>query len=238
MKKMKARVTQPEEHKLNLAGEKVRPPALSTPDDAMKTTVERIWNKSSTRLAQFIRARVADPATAEDILHDVFVKFQNRVDELRDPAKVQGWLFLVARNAVIDHYRTRKQTSELTESLPAGAGLPPDAMEMEELHAAFGRIIHSLPGPSREAIVLTEFEGLTQEELARRLGISLSAAKSRVQRAREQLKDLLLDFCEREFSHAVGSQPCPCGLLPLVTAAKPVLKRKPAPRSNKSKAAR
>jgi transcriptional regulator with XRE-family HTH domain len=56
----------------------------------------------------------------------------------------------------------------------------------------------------REALVLTAFEGLAQEELAKRLGISLSGAKSRVQRGREQLKEMLLDFCEREFGHTPG----------------------------------
>lgn len=232
---MGTHVRQTQEHKLNSAGEKVQPRALSKPDEAMKATAEQIWNEVSVRLGQFIRARVADPATAEDLLHDVFVKFQKRLDEFRDPAKVQGWLFLVARHAIIDHYRTHKPTSELTELLPAGPLPLADAMEMKELHAAFGRIIHSLPEPYREAILLTQFEGLTQKELAQRLGISLSGAKSRVQRGRDRLKELLLDYCNREFSGAVGSQPCPFGLLPAVTATKPVLKRKHAPRSKKSK---
>ena len=199
--------------------------------------VEQIWNESSARLGQFIRARVADPATAEDILHDVFVKFLSRLDEFREPAKVQGWLFLVARNAIIDHYRTRKPTSELPQSLPTE--LPRiDVTEMEDLHVVFRRIIDRLPKPYREALVLTAFEGLTQEELAKRLGISLSGAKSRVQRGREQLKEMLLDFCEREFGHTPGTSPCPYGLVPPVAAEKPVLKRKLARRRNKPKEVR
>ncbi len=90
---------------------------------------------------QFIRACVADPATAEDILQDVFVKLQNRLHELHDPAKLQGWLFLVARNAIIDHYRTRKKTSELTESLTGE--LPETDAESEELKVMFHRPIFS-----------------------------------------------------------------------------------------------
>ena len=192
--------------------------------------VEQIWNESSARLGQFIRARVADPATAEDILHDVFVKFLSRLDEFREPAKVQGWLFLVARNAIIDHYRTRKPTSELPQSL--STELPRiDVTEMEDLHVVFRRIIDRLPKPYRDALVLTAFEGLAQEELAKRLGISLSGAKSRVQRGREQLKEMLLDFCEREFGHTPGISPCPYGLVPPVAAKKLVLKRKLARRA-------
>jgi hypothetical protein len=71
---------------------------------------------------------------------------------------------------------------------------------------------------------------LSQKDVAKRLGISLSGAKSRVQRAREQLKEMLLDFCQREFGRTVGCQPCPRGLFPIVRATKPVTKRKPVPR--------
>lgn len=163
----------------------------------MKPTVETVWNEFSSKLGQFIAARVTDPATAEDILQDVFVKIQRRLGELQDPAKLQGWLYQLARNAVIDHYRTRKETIEVPESLPA----EPPAYNVgdEELKAAFRRLIDVLPEPYREAVVLTELEGLSQKELARRLGISLSGAKSRAQRGREQLKQMLLERCEFEF---------------------------------------
>jgi len=60
-------------------------------------------------------------------------------------------------------------------------------------------MIYNLPEPYRDALVLTEFEGLTQQEMAKRLGISISGAKSRVQRGREQLKRMLLERCEFEF---------------------------------------
>lgn len=163
----------------------------------MTPTLETIWHEFAVKLGQFIRARVADPATAEDILQDVFVKIQGRLGSLEDPAKLQGWLYLITRNAIIDHYRTRKDTTEVPESLPAE--LPQGDPEMGELKAAFRRMIYSLPEPYRDAVVLTEFEGLTQQELATRLGLSLSGAKSRVQRGREQLKEMLFDCCRFEF---------------------------------------
>ncbi len=163
----------------------------------MNATLEQIWREFAEKLGQFIRARVSDPATAEDILQDVFVKIQQRLGQLQDPAKLQGWLYLIARNAVIDHYRTRRETVAVPETLPAATveGDP----EIEELKASFRRMIYSLPEPYREALVLTELEGCTQQELAERLGISLSGAKSRVQRARAQLKEMLHECCTFEF---------------------------------------
>lgn len=163
----------------------------------MTPSLEQIWHEFSGQLGRFIRARVADPATAEDILQDVFVKIQSRLDRLRDATKLQGWIYLIARNAIIDHYRTRRETVAVPESLVAEPSPPSE--EMEALKAAFRRMIDSLPEPYREALVLTEFEGLTQQELANRVGISLSGAKSRVQRGREQLKEMLAECCTFAF---------------------------------------
>jgi RNA polymerase sigma-70 factor, ECF subfamily len=163
----------------------------------MNVTVEHIWHEFSEKLGQFIRSRVADPASAEDILQDVFVRIQKQLGKLRDPAKLQGWLYLIARNAIIDHYRTRKETVEVPESLPAESN--DTEQELGELKAAFRRMIYSLPEPYREALLLTEFDGLTQQQLAQRAGISLSGAKSRVQRGREQLKTMLEECCRFEF---------------------------------------
>jgi len=163
----------------------------------MTPTVENIWIEFSAKLGQFIRARVADPAAADDILQDVFLKIHQRLNSLADPAKLQSWIYQIARHAVIDYYRVRKETIELPESLAAEE--PADDSEMEGLKAAFRRMIDSLPKPYRDALVLTELDGLTQKELAQRLGISLSCAKSRVQRARQQLKQMLFDCCRFEF---------------------------------------
>jgi RNA polymerase sigma-70 factor (ECF subfamily) len=219
---------------LNLAEEKNRLQTTVECDRASKPPVEQIWSRLSIRLGRFICARIADPAAAADILQDVFVKLQKRLDEFQDPAKIEGWLFLVSRNAVIDHYRTEKPMSELSESLPVQ--LPAtEGIEIEELHAKLRQIIDRLRKEYREAFVLTTFEGFSQAELAKHLGISLSGAKSRVQRAREQLKKMLLDFCQREFSRTPGCQPCPRGLFPTLTAAKPATKQKPKVYSKKSR---
>jgi RNA polymerase sigma-70 factor (ECF subfamily) len=174
----------------------------------MNVTLEHIWHEFAEKLGQFIRSRVADRATADDILQDVFVKIQVRLSQLKDPAKLQSWIYHIARNAVIDHYRTRRETVEVPDSLPA----EPDAGdgEVEELKAAFRRMIYSLPEPYREAVILTEFEGLTQQELVARLDISLSAAKSRVQRGRSQLKRMLDECCTFEFDRrgrVIGCDP-------------------------------
>lgn len=163
----------------------------------MNQRMEAIWHEFSADLGRVIRSRVADPATAEDILQDVFVKLNRNLPQLSESTKVGAWLHLVARNAIIDHYRSRKETVEVPEDLSIGTSVADS--EMPGLTAATRRMIDSLPEPDRTALIRTEIDGLTQREFAEELGISLSGAKSRVQRARERLKAMLEDCCRFEF---------------------------------------
>ena len=156
---------------------------------------EAIWNTFSNRLLQFIKRRVENNALAEDLLQEVFLRIHGRIGTLLDSGKVETWIFQIARNAIIDHYRQRRETAQMPEDIPQPVlHEAPDASETLELR----EMIEGLPEPHREALLLTEYDGLSQVELATRLGISVSGAKSRVQRARGQLKDALLACCHFE----------------------------------------
>jgi RNA polymerase sigma-70 factor (ECF subfamily) len=170
------------------------------------------WRELRGPLAGFIARRVADPEDAEDVLQEVMLRMHRHGDELEKADRVAAWVHRIARNAIVDHYRRRAARPEL----PAGA--PGELEEREdgtlsdpaseaarsELAACLRPLIDRLPERHREALVLTEFEGLTQAEAARRLGISVSGAKARVQRGRAQLKMLLLDCCHVELDRRGG----------------------------------
>jgi RNA polymerase sigma-70 factor, ECF subfamily len=164
----------------------------------VNAVLETVWTDVASKLRGYIRTRVRDHAAAEDILQDVFVKAHSRIAQLKSPEKLQGWLFLIARNAVADHYRKSRPHEELSADLATEAQ-DPEFENACQLRAAFRRMIEELPAPYGQALTLTEFEGLTQKQLAERLGISLSGAKSRVQRGRDKLKEALLDCCQLEF---------------------------------------
>ncbi len=176
-------------------------------------TIDEIWSRFSIRLGRFIRSRVADSSTSEDILQDVFVKLQERLNDIKDPVKIEGWIFLVARNAVIDFYRAKSSAARRPAPPPTELHRI-DTAEMDELHSKLRQLIEQLSEEDRQAIMLTTFDGFSQEALAVQLGISLSGAKSRVQRARARLKEILLDFCQREISRT-GCSPCPRGQFPM-----------------------
>lgn len=170
-------------------------------------TTEDVWKEFSSRLRSYIRRQVRDDDTAEDILQEVFLRMHAHGATVRAEEKLAAWLYQVTRNAIVDHHR-RGRPDRL-------APLPPDAAErfaMPEADETEQRIqallpcvrtmVEALPEPYREALLLTEYDGLTQKALADRLGLSFSGAKSRVQRAREKLRSLLLACCHLEFDHA------------------------------------
>ena len=165
----------------------------------MAITTEHVWEEFHPRLKQFIRNRIPDEHNAEDILQDVFLKIHTRIDSLRDGEKLQSWLYQIARHAIADYYRAHKATVELSEAnlLPEEPVYDDDVVK--DLLPSVKFMVNSLPDEYREALLLTEYEGLTQRELAARMGLSFSGAKSRVQRAREKLKVMLLDCCHFEF---------------------------------------
>ncbi len=162
---------------------------------------EQLWATFSQPLQQFITRRVPDTHTAEDILQDVFLKIHTRIDTLQQHERVAAWIYQIARNAVADHYRARRPLAELPETLQAEDQYAGDDV-VRELLPCVAALVDALPEPYRQALRLTEYQGLSQKQLGEQLGISFSGAKSRVQRARAKIKQQLLECCHFQLDHA------------------------------------
>lgn len=179
----------------------------------MTVASEQLWETFSAPLHHFILRRVPDPHSAEDILQDVFLKIHTRIDTLHQQDRVAAWIYQIARNAIADYYRAQRPTSDLSEGLIAPDAIPEEDV-VRELLPCVAAMVDALPDTYREALRMTEYEGLSQKELSERLGISFSGAKSRVQRARGKIKQQLLDCCHFELDHAgriIDYQPhCAC----------------------------
>jgi RNA polymerase sigma-70 factor, ECF subfamily len=150
-------------------------------------------------LKSFIKRRVKNHEDAEDILQTVFYKIHNSISNLNETEKIHAWIYSITKNAISDFYRVQKSESYITE-------LQDDIIDkvQEEVTANYEiaqclkTMIQCLPEKYKQAIILTEFQNLTQKELGKRLGLSVSGAKSRVQRARIKLKEMLLGCCYLE----------------------------------------
>ena len=159
-----------------------------------------IWHEYHNQLLRFISSKVSDKEVAKDILHEVFIKIHTKIHTLEDPMKLKSWVYQISRNTIVDYYRSRKMHLDVPEWLEDESPLKNNAQVKEELSLCLGLLIAKLPEKYRQAIELSEMEGKTQQELAQLENISLSGAKSRVQRGRKMLKEMLFQCCELEIS--------------------------------------
>jgi RNA polymerase sigma-70 factor (ECF subfamily) len=164
-------------------------------------TSEKVWQEYHSRLRAFIKSRISDDTATDDTLQNVFLKLHARLDSLKDETKLKSWLYQIARNAIIDYFRSQKPTVDITERLPQPETDPSEKVT-QELSECLQPMIQMLPENYREAVILSELKGLTQKEVAKVQGTSFSGAKSRVQRGRALLKEMLAECCRLEFDHS------------------------------------
>ncbi|MGG2196464.1 RNA polymerase sigma factor SigZ [Paenibacillus validus] len=159
--------------------------------------METLWSTFHEPLKTFIVRRTHRRHEADDILQDVFLKIFTKLDSLRDDQKLRPWIYQITRHSIIDFYRKDKPFDELPEELP-GTNESDEMNVNKELANCLRPLIRQLPDKYREAIELTELEGLSQKDLSEKLGISFSGAKSRVQRGRQKLKEIISACCHLE----------------------------------------
>lgn len=152
------------------------------------------------QLRGFVQKQVKDKQEAEDILQQLYLKLYKHCEQLEQVHNLKAWLYQITRNTVYDFFRENSRRI----SLDPEADLPEEVLPeqtRQEVEALVEPLINILPPEYAQALRLSELEEVSQKEIAERLGISYSGAKSRVQRGREKLKALFMECCHLEFSH-------------------------------------
>jgi RNA polymerase sigma-70 factor, ECF subfamily len=151
---------------------------------AMETPVLADWEIFQDELRSFVFKRVKDKAASDDIVQDVFLKVYQNLSQLKNSEKLTGWIYQITRNTITDHFRKKNKTLDFVDD--------DSSSDTTNLNACVANclrnLIPTLPDKYREALELSEFGNLSQIQLAKKLGISYSGAKSRVQRARLMLR--------------------------------------------------
>lgn len=177
-------------------------------DTSMETL---IWPRIQQQLKGFVFRQTKDKALTEDIVHDVFLKIHDRLPQLRENDKIIGWIFRITRNTITDHFRKQARSIRAVdldwESSPSSLN--------DCVTACLQEMLLTLPDKYREAIELTELQNMSQLQLAEALHISYSGAKSRVQRARQLLKERMEQAYRIRFDNYGNVVVCenrlPCG---------------------------
>lgn len=157
------------------------------------TDFTHIWNSFSKGIESYFRQKTKDEDLAKDLLQDTFLKIYLNRGSIADEQKLGAWVYRIAHNALMDHFRKREAKEPIEGK----------DFDVEENSASYNELLswmvkpfmQQLPEEYKIALELTDIEGLSQKELAERLGISYSGAKSRVQRARKKLKEVFEECC-------------------------------------------
>jgi RNA polymerase sigma-70 factor (ECF subfamily) len=202
-------------------------------------TAEVLWFEFRERLRAFVARRIANPADVDDIVQWVFLQMHRSLAEIRSRERIHAWLYRTARRAVADYYRSGTRRREVTagdaldlDALTPGSGQDQEHDGRSEVASCLAPVMERLSPADREAIVLTELQGLRLADAAAVAGVTLSGMKSRVQRARCRLREMVLDCCHvaldargAPMACATRDQaagPCPRGEPQMSTASLPV----------------
>jgi len=169
---------------------------------------QAVWKSFSSRLRSFVSHRVKQPTDAEDIMQEIFIRLHRNLSTVEDETRLPAWLFTVARSAIADHFRKNSRPAEaLSEDFdPPAPTVEPEVTSamVTELSRCLEPMVETLPNSYREAIRLIELGGMKQAAAAKHAGLSVSGMKTRVQRGRQKLKEMLLQCCEVELDKRGG----------------------------------
>ena len=157
------------------------------------TCLTDAWTAHAPELRGWLRRRVDNPALADDLLQDLFLKALRQGERFCSLQNARAWLFEVARNLLADQLRVAHHMVDLPADLTAQTD---DADTVDTLSACLPRVLSELSTQDREAITLCDLQGMAQADFAQAKGLSLSAAKSRVQRARIRLRAQMSQACQ------------------------------------------
>jgi RNA polymerase sigma-70 factor (ECF subfamily) len=157
---------------------------------------EQAWNQIHDPVLQYLRRRVGDEHLAEDLAQEVFLRVHRSLSSLNSKERLHAWVFRIARNLAIDHLRARAVLPMQEVNAEQAIEAPEADRDLNAVAASWlPTLIKDLPEKYQEPLRLSELEGLSQKEVAHRLGLSLSGAKSRIQRGRTLLKERLAACC-------------------------------------------
>lgn len=181
------------------------------------TDIAQTYQSLRQALLGFLRKQISDNAVAEDLLHEVFLKALTAIERGDTPHNLNAWLYTIARNSVIDHYRSKRPL----EALPDELATPPieDNLIEQDLARCIKPLATALPPLYRDTLLATDFDGQTLRSIAEKESVSLSAIKSRASRGRQMLRQSLLACCQvdlsltgqvLDFYASPQSAPCKC----------------------------
>mgnify|MGYP000222515779 CR=1 FL=1 len=154
-------------------------------------TTNQVWQQYSEDLKKFINSKVKNKTVADDILQESFIKIHTKLHTLKDITKLKSWIFSIARNAVMDYFKSNNKTVEIANFESETHLLKDKHTEKDCLQG----ILQNLPKKYREPLFLSDIKGMKQGDVAAQLKLPLPTVKSQIQRARKLIAQGFMDCC-------------------------------------------
>jgi RNA polymerase sigma-70 factor (ECF subfamily) len=198
----------------------VAPPAPATDEQLVARArakdfgaFEELLDRYEDKVFRLAYRFVRNETEAQEILQDTFLSIWRKLDTFKGDAQFSSWLYRVAANAALMRLRAQRRHPVIsTEELPLGyldnhgqlppagenwARRPDDQLQSEELRTHIQRAVDDLPELYRTVFLVRDVEGLSTEETAEVLGISIPTVKTRLHRARIALRDAIASYFEK-----------------------------------------
>jgi len=161
-----------------------------------------LYDQFYQRVRKFILASVKDESVADDLIQETFIKIQENLNSLRDPAKISSWIFRIAYHLCQDHFRTLKKSSsheEIHDGLVNLQETPVQKkLEQGEMSRCVQDQLNLLPESQRSVIIFADVMDFSHQEIADILGLTVENAKVRLHRARKKFRAILEEKCTFE----------------------------------------
>ena len=176
-------------------------PAVSSKNHTMAKNQENLLNTSAlahslySDILRFVKSKVNQTEDAEDLTQEVFCKIAE--SNLEEISHVKAWIYTVARNTVIDYYRSKKHiTSPLPENELPDFPVEADEASFNHLNRCIRPFMEQLPTDLRNIMVWSELEGKPQKTIAEQLGMNYVTLRSKIQRGRKKLGKMISQCCQ------------------------------------------
>ena len=154
-------------------------------------TTQQVWTQYADDIKRFIFSKIKDEAVTDDILQNTFLKIHTKLHTLKDLNKLKSWCFSIARNSILDYFKSANKTFEY-------ANFESETVIKENVHTekdCLRGILQNLPKKYRDPIFLSDIKGLKQQDVSDQLKQSLPTTKSQIQRARKLIAQGFMDCC-------------------------------------------
>jgi len=171
-----------------------------------ESAFEELVLKYQDRIYNLCRHMLGNTSDAEDAAQDTFIKAYQKLKDFKPEASLYTWLYRIAVNTCLDYNNRpffeslfkKSEGEEFVDELSSDWPSPEKLYESKQIGLALHNSIVKLPSRLRTAIILNEIECLSYEEIADILEISIGTVKSRISRARDELKKSLKKFTEQK----------------------------------------